>query len=484
MPGQHEISFPISESGNIKSMFDRQALIERVQNKLKKVLQDHAATSDQVVTLTLPLPEVHLHNLSAMADDNWFFWAKPEQDEYVIGIGDALTVTTSGDDRLKHLATAYKQLQNRWIRLDPEQTTCHPITFIGFAFAPDDPMDAAWKGMPNTGLFLPQLLLQQRDNSCVLSCSWDCNVDNDKGVILGQLIGRLEELITTLSHKPGPSGQRTTLTRIESTPTPDKWLGLVEQLQSGIKRGELEKTVLARHIRVQAQHTLNPVRLSATLNYLYPRSLHFATRFNGETLTAATPERLLSCRGSEIICDAVGGTTQRSAEENKDLALGQALLSDPKTAHEHRVVVDTIKQALEPLCTHLRHPQKPQLMPLRNLQHLWTEIRGEMNPGVSLLDVAAKLHPTGAVNGASSEKAFAWLQQNEPLNRGWYTGAAGWLSASGDGELAVLLRCALLDGDCAELYAGAGITAGSDPTAEFKETELKFFAMLEALENA
>lgn len=74
--------------------------------------------------------------------------------------------------------------------------------------------------------------------------------------------------------------------------------------------------------------------------------------------------------------------------------------------------------------------------------------------------------------------------QNEPIDRGWYAGAAGWIEYDGNGKLAVLLRCALLDNNYADLFAGAGITAESDPDAEYAETELKLRVMLEALENA
>ena len=90
----------------------------------------------------------------------------------------------------------------------------------------------------------------------------------------------------------------------------------------------------------------------------------------------------------------------------------------------------------------------------------------------TLLDVARVLHPTPAVCGAPREAAMQRLAREE-AERGWYGGAIGWTSASGDGELAVALRAALLDGAGAHVWAGAGIVEGSDPEHEYDETERK-----------
>ncbi len=174
----------------------------------------------------------------------------------------------------------------------------------------------------------------------------------------------------------------------------------------------------------------------------------------------------------------------RSASEKKDQELGQWLLSDPKARHEHHLVVKNIGASLEPICANVEYSKQPALLRLRNLQHLHTEIKGWLKPDITLLDAAARLHPTAAVNGYPGPEANQWIVQNEPIERGWYTGAAGWIDRDGNGTLAVLLRCALLDKNCADLFAGAGITSESNPDAEYAETELKFSVMLEALENA
>jgi menaquinone-specific isochorismate synthase len=221
-----------------------------------------------------------------------------------------------------------------------------------------------------------------------------------------------------------------------------------------------------------------------TLEYLYPNSMLLASRMGERTFLSATPECLLSLQNGYIYCDALAGTIHRSANEQKDRDLGQTLLTDPKAKHEHQLVVEDITTSLGAICSDINHCDKPSLLRLRNLQHLHTKIEGQLKSDITLLDAAARLHPTAAVNGHPGPEAKQWLMQNESIERGWYTGAAGWIDYSGNGKLAVLLRCALLDNNQADLFAGAGITAESDANAEYAETELKFSVMLEALENA
>jgi isochorismate synthase EntC len=183
-----------------------------------------------------------------------------------------------------------------------------------------------------------------------------------------------------------------------------------------------------------------------------------------------------------VRADAIGGTTARSTDPAADRRLGAALLEDAKSRNEHRLVVDAIAARLTPCCSHLVIPDRPSLKRLPTVQHLYTPVTGQARAGLSLLGLAATLHPTPAVGGLPRAAALTWMERNGEHQRGWYTGALGWLGSDGGGELNVILRCALLGQQRAELYAGAGIVAGSDPQQEFMETEWKLQAMVEALQ--
>ncbi len=464
-------------------MLDPKALINRVNSYLQHELKPAALTRGKMLTITLPVPEVYLRSLPATKED-WFFWDRPSEDEVILGLGQALNITASGKNRFEILNQKMLEIQNDWECIDLEQTGCPPLGHLCFAFDPDDQMTNTWKDLPNSSLSLPELTLQQRNNNCIASFS--VNLENDRGVdeIRQRWMLLFTGLITELNNPPNPPGCKTILSRIIDSSDREQWGHLVNMAKSSISAKNVEKVVPARHLRVQAERKIDPRQLMSTLNYLYPNSTLIAFKIGKRIFVSATPERLASLHNGTIVCDATAGTIHRSAVEEQDLDLGKHLLSDPKVRHEHRLVVEDISSSLQPICHSLEYHKQPVLLRLRGLQHLFTEIKGKIKPDINLLQAASKLHPTAAVNGYPNDQAGQWLKQHEPFDRGWYAGAAGWIDCCGNGELAVLLRCALLDQDQADLYAGAGITNGSDADAEFSETELKFSVMLEALENA
>ena len=123
----------------------------------------------------------------------------------------------------------------------------------------------------------------------------------------------------------------------------------------------------------------------------------------------------------------------------------------------------------------------PGLRRFANVQHLHTAIEASLGGANRLLDVADRLFPTPAVGGTPREAVLSRIAALEGFARGLYAGALGWIDHRGDGELLVGLRSALIEGQTARLYAGAGIVAGSTPEKELAETDLKFRAMEEAL---
>ena len=174
------------------------------------------------------------------------------------------------------------------------------------------------------------------------------------------------------------------------------------------------------------------------------------------------------------------GTAPRGRNDAEDQAIAAGLLSSAKDRHEHRVMVDDIRERLEPLVPSLAISE-PSVQPLRYVQHLVTRITGPVPPGTTILGLAGALHPTPAVGGVPLDEAMAMIEKLEGIDRGWYAGGVGWLDGAGNGEVAVALRCALLRGTTARIYAGSGIVAESDPESELDETSWKFRALLRHL---
>jgi salicylate biosynthesis isochorismate synthase/menaquinone-specific isochorismate synthase len=144
-------------------------------------------------------------------------------------------------------------------------------------------------------------------------------------------------------------------------------------------------------------------------------------------------------------------------------------------------VARAISRVLEPHAVWVTTAPEPVVVKVANIQHLATPIRAQLSRPVPVVELAGALHPTPAVGGEPRGRATEMIPALEGLDRGWYAGAVGWTDAAGDGEFSVALRCALLRGPTARVYAGCGIVRDSEPAAELAETEIKLGALLPLL---
>jgi menaquinone-specific isochorismate synthase len=141
-----------------------------------------------------------------------------------------------------------------------------------------------------------------------------------------------------------------------------------------------------------------------------------------------------------------------------------------------------VYDTLLPWCSYLDWEAEPSIVTVANVQHLGTMVEGRLSkPEPSVLELVRALQPTPALGGHPRAEAVALIAELEPFERGRYGGAVGWVDAAGNGQWAVAIRCAHIDGRTARLLAGVGVVADSDPDAELAETQAKFQAMLSAI---
>jgi isochorismate synthase len=250
---------------------------------------------------------------------------------------------------------------------------------------------------------------------------------------------------------------------------------------AAIAAGRFDKAVLARRVTAALPRPANLGRIVHELTRRYAECNVFTLPYGVATVLAASPERLAVKRGSSIVSHALAGTARRDGQPQRDADLAEALFACQKERDEHAFVVDAIVATLGALCDTIDAPASPTVMRLHNVQHLWTPISGRLRSGVSLLEAVARLHPTPAVAGYPRDAAMAWLGEIGERRGGCYSGVAGWIDGDGDGEAAVILRSALIEGTTVSLWAGAGIVAGSQPAEELAETDLKMAALLDVL---
>ena len=263
----------------------------------------------------------------------------------------------------------------------------------------------------------------------------------------------------------------------------------VKRAIADIQNGHLRKVVLSHLLDLKLSTPTHPATLLHNLRQRYPNCYTFAFGTGtGQTFLGASPECLVNIQRypshsnqRRLYTEALAGSAPRGTNLVDDKRLGDRLLSNKKECHEHRLVAEFIIERLQQLGIQTNAIAPPQLRKLANIQHLHAPIAGPFPSHLSPLDAVAALHPTPAVAGTPRPEAIARIAQYESFDRGFYAGPIGWVDGQGLGEFAVGIRSALLSGDRARLYAGAGIVAGSDPHRELAEVRLKLQALLAAL---
>lgn len=252
----------------------------------------------------------------------------------------------------------------------------------------------------------------------------------------------------------------------------------------------LHKVVLARSLQLVADAPLDGRAVLRRLVTADPTAYGFLVDltaagpgYTGTALVGASPELLVARSGNQVVCRPFAGSAPRSADPETDAANGATLARSDKDRHEHQLVIDTMRAALEPLCEDLTIAAEPQLSRTAAVWHLCTPIAGHLrDTSISAIDLALALHPTPAVGGVPTDEAVDLIATLEG-DRGFYAGAVGWCDERGDGYWVVSIRCAELSADrrTALARAGGGIIAESDPDDEVVETTTKFATIMNAL---
>lgn len=257
-----------------------------------------------------------------------------------------------------------------------------------------------------------------------------------------------------------------------------RWLDAVSAAVASIEEAQLSKVVLARDEVVWRKTEFSERTIAMRLAQRFPQCFTFVV----DGLVGATPELLVRRRGRDVESLVLAGSARRGGDPDEDAAEAERLFTSPKERSEHSLALDSVRDALTRVCSDISAPSEPEILRLANVQHLASRITARLDdPVPSVLELVDLLHPTAAVGGVPRDAALARIRQAEGNLRGRYAGPVGWVDAEGDGEWGIALRCALVSGNRARLFAGAGVVAASLPEAELEETRLKLRAMENAL---
>lgn len=273
--------------------------------------------------------------------------------------------------------------------------------------------------------------------------------------------------------EPGPGAFE-----VRSARPPEAWTDAVATATVRIRAGELDKVVLAREVVVTADAPIPVDTVLTRLSQAYPDCfLYLVDGFCG-----ASPELLVARSGDVVRAQPMAGTAPRRGDPAADARLAASLFASPTYRHEHQVTIDAVHDGLLAFSSYVDYEPEPSVVALANVQHLATSVEGRLShPPASILELVEALHPTPAVCGRPREAALGVIAELEGLDRARYAGAVGWVDAAGNGQWAVGIRGASIEGPVARLIAGNGIVGDSDPPTELSETRAKLQAMLAAI---
>ncbi|MBD2455514.1 isochorismate synthase MenF [Nostoc sp. FACHB-87] len=447
-------------------------------------VQENCLTNNcrQIVSISLELdwvdPLVVLDKL-AQANEINFYFENRGKGEAIAAIDAVTKLQINGQDRFNQAEYFIKSCLKNIIPFgDIHKPLAVPRFFCYFSFfnqniQTDYPF-------PSATIFLPRWQIAVKNQDCILVANLLITANTNLDKIWHDLWSKVE-LINSLEYfSPKLDFFSTHLSKQPVTQGTAFKRSVVSALEK-IQASHLSKIVLADALDVRANHQFNLYKSLDNLRQIHPNCYVFSTsNGKGQNFIGASPERLICIQNQQLITDALAGSAPRGKTPAEDAANANRLLNSEKERHEHSLVIDFITQRLSQLGL---SPQTlpPRLRQLSNIQHLWTPISATVPPHVHPLKIVAQLHPTPAVAGAARDVACAEIRRYESFERGLYAAPLGWIDSQGNCEFIVGIRSALIDGDRARLYAGAGIVAGSDPDKEFAEVQLKLQALLKAL---
>ena len=387
---------------------------------------------------------------------------------------------SGGRGRFTDVAAAWRRLAGPAVADAPDGPRGAGLVAVGgFPFAPGGAVAPHWAGFGAGGLTVPEVALARRGRDVRLTVAVRADPDD----VAEDLVARAERRLAALRASPlplldpAPAGRF----QIASVAPPEHYEEAVARAVERIRSGAFEKIVLAREVAVHAPAPHDVAAVFGVLRDGFESCYVYCAGEGDAAFVGASPELLVRREGLRASTVALAGSTRRSADPAVDAHLGEQLLQSAKDREEQAIVSRRIARALRPLSVWVAAPDEPAIVRVANIQHLATPIRAQLTQPYPVVELAGRLHPTPAVGGEPHAAVMPVIPALEGLDRGWYAGPIGWTDANEDGEFCVALRCALLRGREARLYAGVGVVRDSEPAAELAETEVKLGALLPVL---
>jgi anthranilate synthase component 1 len=259
----------------------------------------------------------------------------------------------------------------------------------------------------------------------------------------------------------------------------------VSKVQEYIKAGDAFQVVLSQRFDVPRKG-VDPFDVYRLLRVTNPSPYMFHLEFPEAVVTGASPECLVRLDGNKIEVRPIAGTRPRGKTPEQDLALEAELKADPKELAEHVMLIDLGRNDVGRVAeaATVKVDERMVVERYSHVMHLVSNVSGTLREGKDAVDVVRAAFPTGTLSGAPKIRAMEIIEELEPTRRGIYGGAVGYLSYSGNADLAIAIRTLVTRGETIHVQAGAGLVADSQPALEHNECVSKARAVVQAVEMA
>ena len=271
---------------------------------------------------------------------------------------------------------------------------------------------------------------------------------------------------------------------IERTFTESAFLDVVRRCKETIMAGELMQVQISQ--RSSRAFEASALSLYRALRGVNPSPYMYYFDFADHHVVGASPEILVRLAGDAVTVRPIAGTRPRGATPAEDAARAEDLLNDPKERAEHVMLIDLGRNDVGRVAAagSVKVTEQMVIERYSHVMHIVSNVEARLAPGRDAIDVLKATFPAGTVTGAPKVRAMQLIDQFEPVKRGIYSGAVGYLGFNGDMDVAIAIRTAVVKAGQLHVQAAAGIVADSDPQSEWQETQHKARALLHAADVA
>ena len=282
---------------------------------------------------------------------------------------------------------------------------------------------------------------------------------------------------------PGPA-RAGAPARLECSVSEEQFLAAVRRCKDYILAGDCMQVQISQ--RTSRDFDAPPIELYRALRGVNPSPYMYYFDFGDHHVVGASPEIMVRLSGGTVTLRPIAGTRPRGATPAEDAKAAEELLADPKERAEHLMLIDLGRNDVGRVAAvgTVRVTEQMVIERYSHVMHIVSNVDGRIRPGLDAIDVFKASFPAGTVTGAPKVRAMEIIDELEPVRRGVYSGAVGYLGFNGDMDVAIAIRTAVLKERRLHVQAAAGIVADSDPQSEWRETQHKARAILRAAEIA